>query len=84
VTQEALRNCEKHSKAQRVTVRVEQPSSGLLVEVHDDGIGFQNERRKLASLGVLGMRERAAAVGGAEYRIVRRPRHLGPPLAASE
>src|SRR4051794_13095854 len=28
VTQEALRNCEKHSKAQRVTVRVEQTSSG--------------------------------------------------------
>lgn len=64
VTQEALRNCEKHSRAQRVSVRVEQTPTGLTVEVHDDGIGFKNERRKHASLGVLGMRERATALGG--------------------
>jgi signal transduction histidine kinase len=64
VTQEALRNCEKHSRAQHVSVRVKQFAGGLSVEIEDDGVGFQNERRSPASLGVLGMRERAAALGG--------------------
>ena len=64
VTQEALRNCEKHSHAQSVSVRVRQTADGLTVEVEDDGVGFRNERRSPASLGVLGMRERAAALGG--------------------
>jgi signal transduction histidine kinase len=64
VTQEALRNCEKHSHAQNVSVRVKQMTAGLSVEVEDDGVGFRNERRSPASLGVLGMRERAASLGG--------------------
>jgi signal transduction histidine kinase len=68
VTQEALRNCEKHSKAGRVSVRVTQAATGLSVEIRDDGVGFTSERRSPASLGVLGMRERAAALGG-ELRI---------------
>ena len=64
VTQEALHNCEKHSQAAHVSVRVAQATTGLLVEVQDDGVGFTNESRSPASLGVLGMRERAAALGG--------------------
>jgi signal transduction histidine kinase len=39
-------------------------TAGLSVEVEDDGVGFRNERRSPASLGVLGMRERAASLGG--------------------
>jgi signal transduction histidine kinase len=64
VTQEALRNCEKHSQATSVAVKVSQTSTGLTVEIRDDGVGFRNERRAPTSLGVLGMRERAAALGG--------------------
>jgi signal transduction histidine kinase len=64
VTQEALRNCEKHSAARHVEVTVEQRTCGLTVEVADDGRGFLPGRRDVTSLGVLGMRERAAALGG--------------------
>jgi signal transduction histidine kinase len=64
VTQEALRNCEKHSGARNVRVRVRQDSGLLTVEVKDDGCGFDPGRRDLTSLGVLGMRERAVTLGG--------------------
>jgi signal transduction histidine kinase len=64
VVQEALRNCEKHSGASSVSVHVRQTDAGLVVEVRDDGVGFSKQKRSLASLGVLGMRERAAALGG--------------------
>jgi signal transduction histidine kinase len=64
VVQEALRNCEKHSRATSVAVHVQQTEAGLLAEVRDDGVGFSKQRRSPASLGVLGMRERAAALDG--------------------
>ncbi|HYP08616.1 MAG TPA: sensor histidine kinase [Bryobacteraceae bacterium] len=64
VTQEALRNCEKHSKARHVVVRVSETADQLRVEVIDNGQGFKPGQRHVESLGVLGMRERAAALGG--------------------
>jgi signal transduction histidine kinase len=70
VTQEALHNCEKHASAKRACVRVVQTARQLTLEVQDDGIGFQQTAeaagRSLATLhfGVLGMRERAASLGG--------------------
>jgi signal transduction histidine kinase len=65
VTQEALRNCEKHSKATWVSVRVTQTGCVLEVEIADNGSGFAHpEQRTVGQLGVLGMRERAAALGG--------------------
>ena len=70
VTQEALHNCEKHAGATKVCVRVVQTARQLTVEVEDNGIGFQQTsdaaRQNLTTLhfGVLGMRERAASLGG--------------------
>ena len=65
VTQEALRNCEKHSQAHQVRVWIGRNDTHLRVEIRDDGKGFAvGGRRAPTSLGVLGMRERAAALGG--------------------
>jgi signal transduction histidine kinase len=70
VTQEAMHNCEKHADATRVCVSVVQTSRQLTVEVQDDGVGFQQTPEEtgnaLATMhfGVLGMRERAASLGG--------------------
>jgi signal transduction histidine kinase len=64
VVQEALRNCEKHSHAKAVAVHVRQTDEDLIAEVRDDGVGFSKQRRSPASLGVLGMRERAASLDG--------------------
>jgi len=69
VIQEALHNCEKHSGAHTVRVSVRQLPDCLLAEVQDDGHGFElNEQGKPfrgRGLGLLGIRERVAAAGGA-------------------
>src|SRR5690606_1837281 len=65
VSQEALRNCEKHSRATQVKLTVRQKPEELTVEIEDNGIGIVADHRRMPSnLGVLGMRERAAGLGG--------------------
>jgi signal transduction histidine kinase len=73
VVQEALHNCEKHSGASKVCVRVRQFPDWLVAEVEDDGRGFRAGgspgpsmgSRRSVGLGLLGMRERASIAGGA-------------------
>jgi signal transduction histidine kinase len=68
VVQEALHNCEKHSGASKVRVSVRQFPECLVLDVEDNGRGFQlNEQRmpsRSTGLGLLGIRERAAIAGG--------------------
>ena len=68
VVQEALNNCEKHAGASRVRVAVKQEAEWLSVEVEDNGRGFDTARQASGSrnpgLGLVGLRERAALVGG--------------------
>ena len=68
VVQETLHNCEKHSGATQVRVAVRQFPESLLLEVEDNGRGFQLNGKgmpsKTTGLGLLGIRERAAIVGG--------------------
>jgi signal transduction histidine kinase len=70
VVQEALTNVLKHAEARRVSVIVERRRDSVVVIVEDDGRGFDVEEASLApdsgrGLGLLGMRERVALVGGA-------------------
>ena len=70
VVQEALTNVLKHAEARRVNVVVERRRDQVLVIVEDDGKGFEAEEVVPApgggrGLGLLGMRERVALVGGA-------------------
>jgi signal transduction histidine kinase len=64
VVQEALHNCEKHSGASKVRVTVRQLDGCLLAKVEDDGRGFTSAVQRSTGLGLLGMRERSANVGG--------------------
>jgi signal transduction histidine kinase len=68
LVQEALHNCEKHSGATCVRVGVRQFSDYLVAEVEDNGCGFALNEQRMPSvktgLGLLGLRERAAAAGG--------------------
>jgi signal transduction histidine kinase len=68
VVQEALNNVAKHARARRVTVMAAREGGELIVLVEDDGRGFDPQRVGAASgrrsLGLLGMRERVALVGG--------------------
>jgi signal transduction histidine kinase len=66
IVQESLVNVAKHAKAQRVEVRVERDAAQLVLCVQDDGAGFQvTQGRKLHSLGLAGLRERAQLLKGA-------------------
>jgi signal transduction histidine kinase len=62
VVQEALHNCARHSHATAVRIRVEQRSERLMLIIQDDGQGF--DVRHMKGLGLLGVQERVAHLGG--------------------
>jgi len=65
IVQEALTNVSRHSNATRVELRLRQRREELLLEVRDDGRGITAEEvRDPYSLGLIGIRERAALAGG--------------------
>jgi signal transduction histidine kinase len=66
VAQEALRNCARHAGAQSVRVTVACEGKTLKLSVQDDGRGFDARHEK--GLGLLGMQERVASLGG-EFQI---------------
>ena len=63
VLQEALTNVAKHAGARRVSVRLERDDTMVELQVRDDGVGFK-PGAKHRGLGLQGMRERAALLGG--------------------
>ena len=62
VVQEALHNCERHSHATAVRIRVEQKPDRLTLIIQDDGQGFDVGQMK--GVGLLGIQERVARLGG--------------------
>jgi signal transduction histidine kinase len=66
IAQEALQNALRHADARRVSVRLESNAHGLVLEVDDDGIGFEPAAPALRArrLGLTSMEERAARIGG--------------------
>jgi PAS domain S-box-containing protein len=65
VAQEALTNVVRHARARTVSVELDWTPEVLHLVVRDDGIGFNvATAQQGASLGLLGMRERVALVGG--------------------
>ena len=64
VAQEALHNVVKHAQAQRVTVKLCQEDAQVHLTIQDDGVGFETDGLFPGHLGLKGMRERVAALGG--------------------
>ena len=70
---EALTNVARHAHAGTVWITLKQRPGRVTMEVRDNGKGISDEALKdPATMGLLGMRERALAAGG-EVRITRRP-----------
>ncbi len=63
LVQEALTNVAKHAHAERVSVKVSEADGQLLIEVKDDGRGFDTESA-CEGFGLAGMRERASLAEG--------------------
>jgi signal transduction histidine kinase len=70
IAQEALQNALRHAQASRIVVRLQDEDGRLLLEVEDDGVGFDPGARELRSrrLGLTSMEERAQRLG-AQLRI---------------
>ncbi|HEY9627565.1 MAG TPA: response regulator [Coleofasciculaceae cyanobacterium] len=69
IVQEALTNITKHARAVSITVQLHQQDDKLQLSIRDDGVGFdvsaaRHRAARGASLGLLGMEERATLVGG--------------------
>lgn len=65
VLQEALQNVGKHSRASLVVVKLQVVGTELILEISDNGVGFDIEKEGFQSgLGLLSMQERLNLVGG--------------------
>jgi len=65
MVQEALTNVARHARATDVTVVLQQHDSELELVVEDNGTGYpERAMQREGSFGLLGMRERAAMLGG--------------------
>src|SRR5262249_27343234 len=66
IVQEALTNAARHSGVREVTVRLAHEAGRLVLEVEDQGAGFDAEAVHAGSRtgGLSGMRERAELLGG--------------------
>jgi two-component system, NarL family, sensor histidine kinase DevS len=64
IAQEAFTNVVKHADASRVTLRLSRRDDAVMLVVQDDGTGFDPALVRDGSLGLVGMRERVALLGG--------------------
>ena len=70
VAQEALTNIARHAQAGHVRLRLARSGPRVVLTIQDDGVGFDADRRTAANRresgsGLIGMRERIEALGGA-------------------
>lgn len=64
VAREALNNAVQHAAARRIECSLEGAGNWLRLRVRDDGSGIPDDPQRPGHLGVVGMRERAFAIGG--------------------
>ena len=73
---ELLANVERHARATRSTVRLTTSDGDDLLQVHDNGVGFDLDdvlsRVRPGHIGLLSLRERAEALGG-DFTIETQP-----------
>jgi signal transduction histidine kinase len=69
MTQEALRNIDRHAKATQVAVTLEIVSgTHLVLRIEDDGMGFDPQTPRQGHYGLIGLHEQAELIG-ADLRI---------------
>jgi signal transduction histidine kinase len=72
IAQEALNNALKHARAANVTVSLARLPGGVILEVVDDGCGFDLPQEANGGMGLGNMRARAEEIG-ARLEITTRP-----------
>jgi PAS domain S-box-containing protein len=65
IFQESLTNVARHSKAKKVKISLSIKKERIVLRIEDDGLGFDEEKiSRKRTLGILGMKERSAMIGG--------------------
>ncbi len=65
IVQEALTNVARHAQAHSASVLIERHTEEVVAVIEDDGLGFDPQANpRDGNLGLLGIRERAALLGG--------------------
>jgi two-component system sensor histidine kinase UhpB len=64
IVQEAVTNAIRHARADRIDVDLGRDGPTLMVRISDNGQGLPGDWQKPEHYGVIGMRERAEALGG--------------------
>lgn len=64
IVKEGLHNISKHAEANEIIVRIQVLSDHLLIEIKDDGKGFEMQYTRPDGLGLGSMKKRAADMGG--------------------
>lgn len=64
VVQESLNNVVNHARATTVIIRVERKGNDLVLEIEDNGCGFEADADHPGHLGLRSMAERVAQLGG--------------------
>ncbi len=72
ITREALNNALRHAQAANVTITWGREENAALLEVWDDGCGFDTQALPNPGMGLSNMRHRAEAIG-ATFKIVSAP-----------
>ncbi len=72
LVQEAITNITKYARASNVWISLKQSGDQVVVQVRDDGVGFNLEEDTGSAFGLLGMRYRVEAERGA-LRVVSAP-----------
>jgi len=66
IAQEAITNAVRHARSAQIRVELSHENGNLRLQIRDNGRGFdaESEQAQTTGLGLVGMKERAALVGG--------------------
>ncbi|WP_438349144.1 histidine kinase [Paenibacillus sp. FA6] len=64
IIQEALSNALRHSKANKMEIRIHLRQDTVRLVIRDDGVGFELDDKKQTSYGLSNMEERVMEIGG--------------------
>ncbi|MFH2038044.1 MAG: histidine kinase N-terminal 7TM domain-containing protein [Chloroflexota bacterium] len=63
IAQEALNNTLRHAHAKSVEINLKQTNKHIILEIEDDGLGFDTRDLKQGGIGLRSMRERSEKIG---------------------
>jgi len=63
IAQEALNNTLRHAHAKSVEINLKQTKKHIILEIEDDGLGFDTRDLKQGGIGLRSMRERSEKIG---------------------